>query len=309
MSKKSNAIEVLKPVHPVPISRAQFDEAIEQKVAEIIGADKTGIFEPFFQRKAIAREIRKLQTLPQQRKWHDYFDEWGCLVCEKKDGRYAAVGMCATCHFRTKMRLQTILRFTERERSDAPPVARDLHELARATVRPRDLLVAAELEPLEVETRDYITKAERRAQQKAQRQRGAATREKRTVRAETLRQAVEQGLTAKEIAERYDPDFLKNPEAATQRIQAAVYRYVPSAVRAQRKHERSARLAERWRKARNLHDGRHGLTWREITKRLDPAGFAENPKAAMARIITGSRGVSMVRDLTDLARATVRRRP
>src|SRR6202043_2202502 len=130
--------------------------------------------------------------------------------------------------------------------------------------------------------------------------RGGATREKRAGRVETLRLAVEQGLTCREIAEKYDPDFLMNPEAATQRIQVAVYRYVPRAVRARRQHEKSARREEIWREARNLHVGRH-LTWREIAQRLDPEGFAKNPKAAMARIITGSRRVPLVRDLTELA--------
>jgi hypothetical protein len=148
------------------------------------------------------------------------------------------------------------------------------------------------------ETRDYITKADRRTQ-----------------RAETLRHAVEQGLTWREIAEKYDPDFLKDPEVATERIRVAVYLYVPPAVRelakartAQRQHERSAQRHEIWRQARNLHV-EQSLTWREITQRLDPEGFAKDPKAAMARMITGSRRVSLVRDLTDLARKALKRPP
>jgi hypothetical protein len=313
MWKKSNPIEVLKPVRPVPNVRAQLDAYIEQKIAEIIGADKTGIFEPFFQRKALAREIRKLLTVPQQHEWHDYFLEWGCVDCKKKDDRYGAAGMCATCYHRVLMRKQTIRRFRERERPDAPPFALDrLAELAesasQAPAADEDsLFAAAEIPPLEIETRDYITKAERRAERKAQRQRGAATREKRTLRAETLRQAVEQGLNCRDIAQRYDPGFAKDPKAATERIQAVVYRCVPPAVRAQRQHERSARREEIWRQARNLHV-EQSLTWREIAQRLDPEGFAKNPKAAMARMISGSRRVSLVRDLAELARATVRRR-
>jgi|GEM_PF-2839188 len=300
MAKRSKAIAIRRQeVEVLPGRVAGRDPAlermIEQKIAEMMGNSQDGILQPFFQSKAIADAIRKLETVPQQRKWHYYFEEWGCLICENKNRRHLGLGMCAACHQRTLQRLATILRFTENERPDAL-APRDLTELARAAMRRRPS-----------ETRDYITKAERRAQRKAQRQRGAATREKRAGRAETLRLAVEQGLTAREIAERYDPDFIKNPEAATQRIQAAVYRYVPQAVRARRQHERSARLAERWRKARNLHVGQH-LPWRAITQRLDPEGFAKDPKAAMARIITGSRQVAMVRDLTELARSTVRRR-
>ena len=202
-SEKSNALEVLKPVRPIPNVRAQLDAYIEKKITEIIGADQTGVFEPWFQRKELAREIRKLQTVPQLRKWHNCFNEWGCVDCKKKDGRYGADGMCATCFSKWKMRLQTILRFTEKERPDALLFAPDPTELAQSAPQasagtdeecPRGPFVAAEIEPVEVETRGYITKAERRAR-----------------RADTLRQAVEQGLTAREIAEKYDPDFLKNP--------------------------------------------------------------------------------------------------
>ena len=317
MPKKNNAVEILKPLRPAPNIRAQLDAYIEQKIAEIIGADKTGLFQPFFQRKEIAREIKKLETVPQQRKWHSYFDEWGCLVCAEKDRQYVSGGMCAACYSRVKMRLQTIVRFMEIERPDATPLDPGrLTDLAQSASQapaadedsPRGLFVAAGIEPVEVETRDYITKAERRAQRKAQRQRGVAMREKRSRRAETLRQAVEQGLTCREIAQRDDPDFLDDPEAATERTQHAAYRNVPPAVRAQRLHERSARRAEIWRQARNLHV-EQGLTWREIAQRLDPEGFAKDPKAAMARMITGSRSVSMVRDLTDVARAALNHPP
>jgi hypothetical protein len=296
-SEKSNALEVLKPVRPIPNVRAQLDAYIEKKITEIIGADQTGVFEPWFQRKELAREIRKLQTVPQLRKWHNCFNEWGCVDCKKKDGRYGADGMCATCFSKWKMRLQTILRFTEKERPDALLFAPDPTELAQSAPQasagtdeecPRGLFVAAEIEPVEVETRDYITKAERRAR-----------------RADTLRQAVEQGLTAREIAEKYDPDFLKNPEAATQRIQVALYRYVPPSVRAQRQHERSTRHEEMWRKARALHEG--GLCWRDVARLLDP-DFAKSPKAAMARIIRGARQVPLIRDLQDVARKALMRK-
>ena len=136
MPRENNAaVEVLG--QAAPNIRAQLDAYIEQKLAEMIGADFTGILEPFFQRKAIAREIRKLQTLPQQQKWSNYFAEWGCLVCAKKDVRYQANGMCQTCHQRTSLRLQTILRFTEKERPDSPPFAPDPTDLARAAVEGR----------------------------------------------------------------------------------------------------------------------------------------------------------------------------
>jgi len=218
MSKKSNEIEVLAPVRPVPNVRAELETFIEQKMAEIMGAASTGIFEPWFQRKAIAAEIKKLETVAQQTKWHNYFDEWGCLDCKTKDGRYAACGMCATCYSRVKMRLQTILRFTERERPDAPSFTPDrLTELASGAVQ-RQLEAPKE-------TRAYITKAERRKIRGPHRLSDArvTAREKRASREEMWREAralhVEQGLTWRAIAERLDLDFAKDPKAAMKRIQ------------------------------------------------------------------------------------------
>ena len=83
-SEQSNAVQILKPVRAVPNVRAQIEAFIEQKISERIGADEAGIFEPFFQTKLIAREIRKLQTIPQRLKWPNYFKEWGCLSLPEK---------------------------------------------------------------------------------------------------------------------------------------------------------------------------------------------------------------------------------
>jgi len=296
MAKKSKALAVpSEAVEVLPGRVASRDPAlermIEQKLAEMMGSSQHGIFEPFFQSKAIADAIRKLETVPQQRKWHIYFAEWGCLICGRQDRRYSGLGMCSACYRRTLSRLQDIVRRAEAERPEQAPL-RDLQDVAREALRPTQKALPAR-------TRPYVTKAERKTERKAQREaeretatsdRIAARREKRERYVKTLRYAVEQGLTAREIAEKYDPDFVKDPEAATQRMQVALYRYVPPAVRAQRKHERSAHREEMLRQARHLHE--RGLTWREITELLDPEGFATDPKAAMARIITGVRWLS-----------------
>ena len=141
MAKKSNPIEVLNPSRPTPNGRAEIEAFIEQKMAEIMGADKTGIFEPFFQTKAIATEIRKLQTVPHQRKWSNYFRKFGCLVCKRKQKNrpYGALGMCAACYSKTQARLQAVLRSAEEEtRPDADSFTPDrLTDLARSAVTRR----------------------------------------------------------------------------------------------------------------------------------------------------------------------------
>jgi hypothetical protein len=252
MPKKSNPIEILRPADPVPNVRAQLEQFIEQKVAEMMGDKRDGIFQPFFQPKAVAAAIKKTETLIQQKKWHYYFEEWGCLICETKDRPHETLGMCRACHKRTSSRLTRILRFVEGEgRLDAPPFTPDrLTELASGAVRKQ---LSGETSPLE--TRAYVTRADRRAQRKAER---TAQREK----------------------------------ARRDRVLAT--------------EEKSARRKEIWRQARALHVEQE-LTWREIAQRLDP-DFDKDPKAAIARIETGARRVSHVRDLTDLARAAVRRR-
>ena len=318
--ENSAAVEVLAPA--APNIRAQLDAYIEQKIAEMIGADFTGILEPFFQRKAIAHEIRKLQTLPQQRKWSNYFAEWGCLVCAKKDVRYQANGMCQTCHQRTLLRLQTILRFTEKERPDSPPFAPDrATDLARAAVEGRpsspdlawelappaspagadedSLFVAAGIPAIEIETRSYVIKSERRPQRNAARD--AQRQEARNLR--------DRGWSWKAITERLDPEgFAKDAERAKVRMQVGVHRYVPiirdlaelagAAVQSAAKHDRLAAAREKrerktnasyveiWRQARALRAA--GLTWREIAERLDP-DFDKDPDAALARIMMGAR--------------------
>ena len=295
MAKKSNVPEVLGPVDPVPNVRANLEAFIERKMAEIMGADKTGIFEPFFQPKVIADAIRKLQTVPHQRKWTKYFEEWGCLICEKNDRPHGSLGMCAACHQRTQQRLAAILRFTEKQEwPDAPSFAPDrLTELASGAVRKQ---LSGEA--------SGVTTAERKAQ------REKATREA-LLQAQTLH---EDGLTWKAVTQRLDPSgFADDPKRAIERLRIAVQKYVPSAVRklgyakiARRKQEKSASRKEIWRQARALHVEQK-LTWREIAQRLDP-DFDKDPKAAIARIEMGAHRVALVRDLTDLAHAAVRRR-
>jgi hypothetical protein len=272
MPKKNNVTEVLRPADPAMNVRAQLEQFIEQKVAEMMGDKTDGIFEPFFQTQAITTAIRKMETVTQQRKWHNYFEEWGCLVCGKKDLPHRTLGMCAACYHRTLSRLQDILRFTEgEERPDAPRFTPDrLTELASGAVRKQ---LSAETPPL------YVTKAERKAQRKVERD---AQREK----------AVSEKITAK--AQQRAERQAAREKAARDRIAAT--------------RNKRVRRDETLHQAKALHV-EQGLTWNEIAQRLDPEGFLKDPEAAAERIrISVYRRIPLVRDLTDLARAAVRRR-
>jgi hypothetical protein len=99
-----------------------------------MGDGRDGIFEPFFQPKAIAAAIRKLETVPQQRKWQHYFEEWGCLICGNKERGHFTLGMCTPCYHRTSQRLARILRRAAEDRPEHPP-PRDLQDVARKALR------------------------------------------------------------------------------------------------------------------------------------------------------------------------------
>ena len=143
MTKKNKSltvrgeIEILNPVQPAaPNLNAALERMVERKLVEMMGDSQDGIFEPFFQARAIMHAIKKLETIPQQRKWHYYFEEWGCLICGSQKQSHHSLGMCGSCHQRTAMRLQRILRRASDDKPEQAP-ARDLQDVARAALNGR----------------------------------------------------------------------------------------------------------------------------------------------------------------------------
>lgn len=108
--KNKTDIELLAPHAPTEADfKRMIAEAVDQKVAEAIsGSD--AIFQPFFQPRAVANEIRRKQTCAEKYKWGHYYEKWGCLVCGTKDAIHHALGMCHTCHRLVDTRLQAVLR-------------------------------------------------------------------------------------------------------------------------------------------------------------------------------------------------------
>ena len=110
------------------------EELVEQKVAEAMGASEA-IFEPFFQPKRIITAIRRLQTVDEREKFTHYFNDWGCLVCEKKGVFHAGLGMCKTCYRNRAARMRATLRKHAAPRDDQP-VFVDSVKLAREALEP-----------------------------------------------------------------------------------------------------------------------------------------------------------------------------
>jgi hypothetical protein len=126
-----NTIEVLGPATP-DMNKA-LERMVERKLAEMMGDKTDGIFEPFFQTQAITSAIKKMETVIQQRKWHYYFEEWGCLICKSKEQGHKTLGMCPPCYSRTQKRLAIILRQAEEKRPATP--VRDLQDVARKALK------------------------------------------------------------------------------------------------------------------------------------------------------------------------------
>jgi hypothetical protein len=82
---------------------------VREKVAEIMAERDAIIFEPFFRSRQIAYELKRLQTMPEQRKWSVRFERLGCLICQTMKGIHVGCGLCQKCYQRTFAELSQII--------------------------------------------------------------------------------------------------------------------------------------------------------------------------------------------------------
>jgi hypothetical protein len=61
-------------------------------------------FDPFFRQRKEADAIRREQTPSHREIWANYYERYGCLVCESKSEPHASDGMCHNCHARISAR-------------------------------------------------------------------------------------------------------------------------------------------------------------------------------------------------------------
>ena len=113
--KNSPAIEIVpynrEQEHALELKQAM-TQLIDERVAEITGGP-AAIFQPFFQTKRLAAEIRRQQSVAEQNKYIYYYDRWGCLAgCgrTKEDALHGSLGMCRYCFPRIFQRMQSIVR-------------------------------------------------------------------------------------------------------------------------------------------------------------------------------------------------------
>jgi hypothetical protein len=88
-------------------------DLVQKQVAEIMAQRDEFLFQPFFQQKKVADEIKRMQTVPEQNKWNRYYDRWGCLTCRTRKFPHCSLGMCANCHGRIFHRLKSVIADTK----------------------------------------------------------------------------------------------------------------------------------------------------------------------------------------------------
>lgn len=134
MQKKPALRVVAELLPPEPHSPRTDMEALErlvaEKVHEILADRDDLLMQPFFASRKVSHELRRLQTVTEQRKWSLYFADWGCLICGKKRALHGGCGMCSSCNIRTRHRLRSILAEQMRDRI-RPKFSGDLEAIAK----------------------------------------------------------------------------------------------------------------------------------------------------------------------------------
>jgi len=94
------------------------------------------MLQPWFLPKRISRIIRWLVPSDYRKRLHDYFDDYGCMRCNRLDVPYKSNGMCLGCMSTVYGRLQESII---RRAADRPP-KRYGRELVRKAAQARKLL-------------------------------------------------------------------------------------------------------------------------------------------------------------------------
>jgi hypothetical protein len=92
------------------VDRATIKKLVEQQVAEMLAKSETAIFEPFFRSRQVAYELRRLQSIPEQRVHALRYERLGCMVCKRDDKGHGGLGMCETCYNRESQLRKKLLR-------------------------------------------------------------------------------------------------------------------------------------------------------------------------------------------------------
>ena len=143
MTKKNRAV----PVEIVPRDHKEDFKRevalfVEQQVSEALSHQSDRVFQPFFQTREIAHEIKRRQTVGEQNKFPNAFKKYGCLSCGRRDLPHQSLWMCTKCYPRRHQQILSVIR--EAEPPELPqPTFMDTVRMARASlVKPAVMAVA-----------------------------------------------------------------------------------------------------------------------------------------------------------------------
>jgi hypothetical protein len=87
----------------------EFRRHVQEAVASIMAERDALVFEPFFRSRQVAYELKRLQTVPEQRKFRVAFERYGCMICETRERIHAGNGLCTDCRARWFRRFAQII--------------------------------------------------------------------------------------------------------------------------------------------------------------------------------------------------------
>ena len=99
-ASKVEVVEVLPPelnLHAgLSSMKAEIDRLVDIRVAEVLASRDE--LQPYFQNRRVAQELKKLQSVPEQRSWSLVYETYGCSHCDTKERPHAGCGMCKPCY-------------------------------------------------------------------------------------------------------------------------------------------------------------------------------------------------------------------
>ena len=142
MARKNSVMEILPRDRKQEFKR-QVAQMIEEQVSEALSERDEKLFQPFFQTKEIAREIKRRQTLAEQHKFSYAYAKWGCLSCGTKERPMRFLWMCERCYTRRAQQLLQVIREHEAPEVLAPGFV-DTVRMARASLLAPAVMAVAE---------------------------------------------------------------------------------------------------------------------------------------------------------------------
>lgn len=77
--------------------RAALKAMVAAEVDRIMADRERALFEPWFRSRAVAEALKRLQTVPEQRKWAHFYEKRGCFRCGSKKRPHTGSGLCGHC--------------------------------------------------------------------------------------------------------------------------------------------------------------------------------------------------------------------